>query len=186
MKTILITIGLILGGQLLHAQDSIPPMPRLGCCVKTKSLTLTDLKKTHPFDKTNKIQVVSFKPDLTNESPPTKDGTIDTTQFIETKTLNRKEENGLIDILYNYNFDPKVNKDSIVLEVMMCYEPRNAVIFRNKSNEIITWLEICFECLRAYSQRNDLHIVFCQDKYDRLKNYFGQLGIKFGVTEKEE
>lgn len=114
-----------------------------------------------------------------------KDGTIDTTQFIETKTLNRKEENGLIDILYNYNFDPKVNRDSIILEVAMCYMPRNAVIFRGKTNEIITYLAVCFECLRQENPRKDLNIVFCRDKYDRLKNYFGQLGIKFGVTEHE-
>lgn len=112
-------------------------------------------------------------------------GKIDTTQFIETRTLNGKEEDGLVDILYNYNFDPKVNKDSIILEEMMCYMPRNAVVFRNKSNEIITYLEICFECLRFNNPRKDLNIVFCQDKYDRLKNYFGQLGIKFGTSEHE-
>ncbi|MGC4022967.1 MAG: hypothetical protein QM734_14000 [Cyclobacteriaceae bacterium] len=83
MKTLVITIGFVLGGQLLYSQsDSIPPGPRLGYCIKTKSLTRTDLKKTHPFDKATKIQVVSFKPDLTNETPPMKDGTIDTTQFI--------------------------------------------------------------------------------------------------------
>ncbi|MGC4022966.1 MAG: hypothetical protein QM734_13995 [Cyclobacteriaceae bacterium] len=103
----------------------------------------------------------------------------------ETKTLNRKEENGLIDILYNYNFDPKVNPNSIVLDVAMCYMPRNAIIFRNKTNEIITYLEICFECLRYVNPKNDLNIVFCQGKYDRLKDYLGQLGIKFGVTEQE-
>jgi len=184
MKITAITIGFILSGQLLYSQSRTSPIAN-GYCVKTKSLTRTDLKKTHPFDKATKIQIVSFKPDLEQESLPMKNGTIDTTQFIEIKALNLKEENRLIDILYNYNFDPKVNPDSIILEVAMCYMPRNAVIFRNKANEIITYLEICFECLRYENPKKDLNIVFCQDKYDRLKNYFGQMGIKFGVTEHE-
>jgi hypothetical protein len=112
-------------------------------------------------------------------------GTIDTTKFIETKTLKHKDENGLIDILYNYNFDPKVNRNSIVLELMMCYEPRNAVLFKNSKNEIVSYMEICFECLR-HKESSNLHLgEFCEGKYTLLKNYFGRMGIKFGVTGQE-
>lgn len=182
MKATKIIICLVLCGQLVYSQsDSIPPRANRPVCVRTKSLTLTKLKKTHPFDKTAKVQLVSFKPAY--ESIPMSFGTIDTTKFIETKTINRKEENDLIDILYNYNFDPKVNKEDIVLDVAICYEPRNAVLFKNGKNEIISYLEICFECNR-HKEADDLHLSeFCEGKYTLLKNYFSRIGIKFGVTE---
>src|SRR5258706_15963109 len=183
MKSLILPLGCLLCGHLLYSQLETPPMPRLAYCVKTKSLKRADLKNTFPFNKTTKIQLVSFKPDY--ESMPMKNGSIDTTTFIETKTLKRKEEDRLINILYNYNFDPKVNKDSIVLETMVCYEPRNAVIFKNKQNEIISYFEICFQCLQHRKPSDFRTGDFCQNKYSLLKTYFGQMGIKFGITELE-
>lgn len=167
MKTILMTIGLVLGGQLLYSQPGIPL--RNGNCVKTKSLTRSDLEKTHPFDKATKIQLVSFKPDLANESPPMKNGMIDTTKFIETKTLNTKEESSLIDILYNYNFDPKISPDSIDLIVRNCYMPRNAVIFRDKANEIITYLEICLNVFDTRILRKNSILFFVRTNMTDLR-----------------
>ncbi|GHN03202.1 hypothetical protein WSM22_46910 [Cytophagales bacterium WSM2-2] len=183
MKITLTLLCIVLVEQLAYSQSQPSSEPHFAYCVKTKSLTRTKLKNTYPFDRTKKIQLVSFKPDY--ESGPMKNGTLDSTKFIESKTLRRKDENNLVDILYNYNFDPKVNKDSIVTEAMMCYEPRNAVLFKNNKNEIVAYLEICFECLRHKESEGLLLGEFCQDKYSRLKDFFGQIGIKYGLTELE-
>lgn len=179
---LVMTFACLLCTQFVYSQSGTPSIPHLAYCVKTGSLKRNDLKSTFPFDKTTKIQLVSFKPE--NESMPMTDGSVDTIKFIEIKALKRKQEDKLIDILYNYNFDPKVSRDSIVLKEMVCYEPRNAVIFKNSQNEIVSYLEICFECLK-HRQPSDLHLDdFCQDKYSLLKGLFEQVGIKFGITER--
>lgn len=183
MKTLPIIFVWLLCAQWTYSQSGTPPIPRSAYCVRTKSLARKDLKNEFPFNKATKIQFVSFKPD--KESMPMIDGVIDTAKFIEVKTLKRKQEDKLIDILYNYNFDPKISRDSIVLEEMVCYEPRNAIIFKNERKEIVSYLEICFECLK-HRRPSDLHLGdFCQDKYALLKSYFEQMGIKFGIMVQE-
>lgn len=181
-KVIMILIPFVLWEQLLFCQSFLSRSPGyLSYCVKSKTLKPGDLNKIYPFNKNIKIELVSFKPDY--ESIPKKNGQIDTTKFIETKTLSHQEEEELIDILYNYNYDPKVNRDSIIGEINICYEPRNAILFRNKKNKIITYLEICFECLQ-YRKPKRLKIGdFCQEKFDLLKDHFKRVGIKFGTIE---
>ena len=176
-------------GPSVPAEDSIRIKPRFHSqagngCVKSKSLKKADLIKTFPFERTEKIQLVSFGPGYT-ESIPIKDGKVDTLSFKETKKLDSQQEEKLIDILFNYTFNTDVYDDSIPQEVMMCYNPRNAILFKDKHNYIVAYIEICFECLQ-YKKSTNINIGdFCHDKFGMLKTFFRKNKVMFGTTESE-
>src|SRR5258705_8109798 len=119
-----------------------PPVPNQNdYCVKTKSLTRAHLRGAFPFNKTDQVQVVSFKP--AHESPPLIDGNLDESKFIESRNLNDLEVNELVNVLCNYTYDPKLPIDSIVGSYVFCNEPRNAVVFRDQQGVIIASLVVC-------------------------------------------
>lgn len=59
-----------------------------------------------------------------------------------------------------------------------CYSPRNAILFYNDRGEIISCLEICFECYRIRWWNNFGLIGFTADQYEKLKSYFSKNGLK--------
>ena len=64
--------------------------------------------------------------------------------------------------------------------------PRNAILFYDNENKLIGFIEVCFEC-RNY-RTTDKRITLgeeCNQKFDMLKEFFVECGIKFGTIEKE-
>ncbi|HLP54176.1 MAG TPA: hypothetical protein VK151_04070 [Fluviicola sp.] len=62
-----------------------------------------------------------------------------------------------------------------------CYAPRNGIIFYSKSGEIVSYLELCFECNMNASSGIPLAdplINFSAEKYQQLKNLFNEIGMK--------
>jgi hypothetical protein len=159
-------------------------------CGKKGRLTISEIKKRFPFDKTYTIKLVSFKHEFsvmqesdTIEIPlsepeiPKTNGTVDLTKMFESKTLDRKLTNKLLDILVNYDNEDRVS------EVAFCYEPRNGIVFVDKTDKVIGFVEICFDCLRYKIEPSTLTVSnFCTQKFEALKSIFKESGISYGMV----
>jgi hypothetical protein len=65
---------------------------------------------------------------------------------------------------------------------MMCYMPRNAMVFYNKKNEIIDCIEICFQCENYTLLKNKLPLKgMCREQLEGLKKIFADFGINYGI-----
>lgn len=62
--------------------------------------------------------------------------------------------------------------------ITLCYSPRNAILFYNEMGEVISYLEICFECDHIRWWNNFGLIGFTSDQYDKLESYFSKNGLK--------
>jgi hypothetical protein len=155
--------------------------------VKTRSYRRATLNDLYPFKNTASIEIVSFEGGHGDEPAPTVNGVIDQSRFKESRKLTSAQEEELVDILYNYTFDPKINKDSITMLVATCYEPRNAIIFKSKKGEVTAWMEICFECKRHTDEPDKFTVIeFCGGKYEMIRNFMIKMGIKYGTIETDE
>ena len=159
-------------------------------CGKRKKLTISEIKTRFPFDKTYTIKLVSFKheypvikesdtvavPIYEPEIPKT-NGTVDITKMFESKTLDPKLTDKLLDILVNYDNEDRES------EVAFCYEPRNGIVFMDKTDKVIGFVEICFDCLRYKVEPSTLTVTdFCSEKFDALKTLFKESGISYGTV----
>ncbi|MDR6967521.1 hypothetical protein J2X31_001532 [Flavobacterium arsenatis] len=96
-----------------------------------------------------------------------------------------------IDILSNLMFNYKIKKlPKLTVESPMgCYIPRNAILFLDGNDNVISNLEICFECLQAYLfpdpyNTNELaNKESCYGRIDLLKAFFDKNGIKLGIEK---
>jgi hypothetical protein len=59
-----------------------------------------------------------------------------------------------------------------------CYDPRNGIIFFDKENQFLAYLEICFECNRIDGITNFGLSGFTSDQYAELECLFNQNGLK--------
>jgi hypothetical protein len=159
---------------------------------KSKQVTISEIRKSYPYNKTDTIKLVSFKYEYSvlKESntteleiradeieTPRTDGQIDMTKMFEVKTLGEQEEENLMKILTNSDHQ-ETN------EVMMCYEPRNGIAFLDKDQRIIGYIEICFECLRFKTEPGNVTInTLSPTEFKMLKTLFKRAGIVYGTNE---
>ena len=159
-------------------------------CGKKKKLTISEIKKKFPFDKAETIKLVSFKhayavmqesdtvevPVYEPEIPKT-NGTVDLTKMFESKTLDRNLIDKLLYILVNYDNQDRES------EVAFCYEPRNGIVFIDKTDKVIGYVEICFDCLLYKVEPSTLTVTkFCSEKFEALKSIFKESGISYGTV----
>ncbi len=64
-----------------------------------------------------------------------------------------------------------------------CYNPRNAILFRDDSDKTFAQLEVCFECQVYYTRPEKFHINLSDCAYEPLKAIFANAGIKYGISE---
>lgn len=155
-------------------------------------MTISEIKKSFPYNKTEIIKLVSFKYDhpVVNESDtseleipayepeiPKTNGQIDFTKMFEVKTLDDDGEKELMSILMNHDTQDTNS-------VAFCYEPRNGVVFFDKDGHIIGYIEICFECLRYKTEPSTITIsTLFPDEYEAMKMLFKREGITFGTSD---
>ena len=69
-----------------------------------------------------------------------------------------------------------------------CYTPRNTIIFLDKAENPIGYIEICFECGNIYGSDEELNEItntrFCSEKLLRIHNLFSSVGIHYGIDNK--
>jgi hypothetical protein len=153
-------------------------------CKESNKFTSVDRLKNYPFDQAVTVRLVSFdnKPDSTIEEHilPQKNGRVDTSVLSEQTTLSKRQIDSLTHILYNIGYSGKI----LTSEVSMCYNPRNAILFLDSTEQVFEFIEICFECnnLRLSSGKIKTG-EFCTQKYEMLNAYFAQNKIEIGTVK---
>jgi hypothetical protein len=67
---------------------------------------------------------------------------------------------------------------------MACYEPRHGVEFYNKNHEVISYLELCFECHGGhFSKYSPIIQGFSDENYIQLRELFKKYGLVSKHTE---
>ena len=144
-------------------------------CYHNGHLSALQRRQIFPFNQAENIKIISFHSKL--GKTPIQNDTIITSKVIEIKTLSEKQINQLTDILYNYNYSKKTNL--ISFSETGCYSPRHAIVFCDKSKQVISYMEICLECKKTVSNLPKESLGnFCSGKYELLHQFFSSIGIK--------
>jgi hypothetical protein len=159
---------------------------------RIRQMKLSEIKKSFPYNNTETIKLVSFKFDypVVNESDTTEmkikayepetpriNGQIDMTKMFEVKTLDQQGEGKLMKILMNYDHQD-------VNEVVFCYDPRNGIVFLDKDQQIIGYIEVCFECRKVKTEPSKVTIsTLFPDEFKTLKKFFRDVGITYGTND---
>ncbi len=144
-------------------------------CYHNGKLSTSERLKIYPFNSQDKIKIISFLSSL--GMTPIVNDTISSSQIIDQITLTTAQTDNLTDILYNYNYSKKTN---VINETEYgCYNPRHAIIFLDKTDKVLSYIEVCFECeqIKTFLPKESIGH-FCDGKYELLKNFFISIGIK--------
>lgn len=88
--------------------------------------------------------------------------------------MSEKQKKKLSKLLHQY----QVIEGYCPQEELMCYQPRHVILFY-KDGKVIDFLEVCLECQKfRFSNPSFSELFRCQEKYDLLKAFFSQIGIK--------
>lgn len=142
-------------------------------CGNSKRKSLNEVKGLYPYRAIHSIKVVSFK----GFEIPKTNGQIDLKKMFEIKSLDVNLTNKMLDIMANYD-----NK-GMGMDIAFCWDPRNAVVFLDKSEKVIGYIEICFDCQQYKIQPEELPISnFCNEKMDAVQGLMIRAGISHGMT----
>lgn len=106
----------------------------------------------------------------------------------EKVALNQIQIEELSNLMLNYKIK-KVSKGGLLVSPVGCYEPRNAIIFYDKGEKIVSYVEICFECHQFVQQPTETIQHFnvlgmveeCGQMIELFKDFFKKSGIHYGV-----
>jgi len=89
----------------------------------------------------------------------------------------------LTDILYNTCYRWTITEENKAF----CYMPHNALLFFDKNNLLIDYIEICFDCRQIkYSNKKIQRFKQCDFALDALKKYFQVFNLKSSVKDFEK
>ncbi len=134
-----------------------------------------------PFSKAKHIKLISFKQPpgvVMGGQVPTRRGYVDYSNVEQVETLSAAQVDSLTDILYNTGYRGVFH----LYSKARCYEPRNAIVFEDDKGRGFAYIELCFACdqYRVSSKKVNAGD-FCAEKFDLLKAFFAQAGVKYGV-----
>lgn len=152
-------------------------------------MTISEIKKSFPYNKTETIKLVSFKYDYPGfdtiklESAPYEpeipktNGQIDLSKMFEVKTLDNDAEEELLHLLMNYD-------DQDTNDIAMCYEPRNGIVFFDNGERVIGYIEVCFECLQYKKEPTSITVsTLYPHEFKALQEFFKKAGIVYGTVD---
>ena len=157
-----------------------------GYSQNNQRVPLPEVMKRFPFNKTAKVKLVSFKP-IPPDSfffvmPKRSNGAINFDQMFEVKTISKELIEKIADILIN--FKPTIDARG---QSLGCYDPRNAIIFIDKSDKIIGHIEICFECIIYLCEPPmEFSRPLFREKLEVLRGIFISAGIDYGAKTVED
>ena len=154
-------------------------------CLHTSKYKVRERRAFFPFNSATTIKLVSFSDTSRIYTPiAVNNFVIDYSKVIESTTLSNAGIDSLTDILYNVGLTPvKGLRFEIADPGGKCYNPRNAILFIDGQGKVTQYIEFCFECHRYYlSSIKIKNTVYCEQKYDLLKNYFLEQGIRYGTV----
>lgn len=101
--------------------------------------------------------------------------------------IDKNQIDVISNLLFNYKIkNPRKIKGGTQIN---CYSPRNAILFLDENEKVISHLEVCFECMQAYFFPDLFNINQlvnqgnCYDRMDLLRAFFENNGIKRGVEK---
>ncbi len=195
--TLLLWANSVFGQSIFNFFRTPPPPPtikrikieeRNHDCVKKGKTSFSDRLKNYPFDVSTCIQFVSFVSGIyeqnnirtKSDSLPRMNDTVVYAKLTEVKTLTFRQVDALSDIFYNYGFRGRIT----TIGNAACYMPRNAILFLDKNNKVVEFIEICFECDRTKESSLKISLgEMCTQKLDMLKNLFRKVGVEYGTRE---
>lgn len=176
--------------------------------------TIEERNKIFPFNKTKKIVLVAFPaPNMIVVNEDSSEEKIDSLSlskmgFKITETINLPSKNNIkeynitekielnsiqINELSNLviNYKIKKNYKGITIRGGGCFFPRNAILFLDEKDKIVSYIEICFECIQFYQMPEvtipNFNILCqmdeCSDMIGLFKTFFKSSGIKYGVEK---
>lgn len=148
-------------------------------CYENGHLTEKQRSSNYPFSDAKEVRIISFRDDQNPLEDSMYLGNIR-----ESIKLSATQINDLTHILYNFNYTK--NTTSKLGYSGFCYLPRHAIMFYNAAGKLFAYMEYCFEC--TGNRRSSEKVVmgdFCQGKYDLLRMFFKERGIKYFGESKE-
>jgi hypothetical protein len=157
-------------------------------CRNTNKFTAKERRLIYPFNGAESIKIVSFSPVLVYYSDtsyieaggiPQRKGIIDFSKFSETIILSDSQIDSLTNIIYNY----QTNLDYYLISHLACDCPcQNAILFMNKKDKCFAYIGLCFKDQDYFSYPENTEVGdFCEGKYELLKNFFRNAGIREGL-----
>ena len=147
----------------------------LNCIYKSKYSAKQRIQ-FYPFNIAETIKLISFRYHKNNY--PIKKDSLIVDSLVETFTLNKIQVNILTDILYNNFYKKSSNYDVKSL----CFYPRNAILFFDKSGKLREYVFICFHCENYVLSSNNFMLGDdCSQKMEKIRKFFISAGLKFGT-----
>ncbi len=164
--------------------------------------SIVERDKMFPFSEAKKVLLISFptqreiyQEKLSNENKykilksfsldrDTIPTVYEATEIVE---IQKNEIDKLSNLLFNFKIKKLPKRYSLTF--INCYQPRNAILFFDENDVIISSLEICFQCLQAYLSPDEyeinklVNIESCSERMNFLKDLFKSNGIKYGIEE---
>jgi len=97
----------------------------------------------------------------------------------ETITLSVKQRDALLMLLM-----PHISKGKGIRDVLMCYDPRHAIIFYDANAQPTAYIELCLEC-GNYEMSPGLYLEFYSDNTAVYKKLFKSFGVKYLGPEQQ-
>ncbi len=113
---------------------------------------------------------------------------------IEKIELNQNQIDSLSHILINYKLKNDKLPETYTVYASGCYVPRNAILFLDSNETVISYFEICFECHEFSQLPMDKTIINmntisnlpeAKKMLDLIWGFMKSCGIKYGVVSKK-
>lgn len=138
-------------------------------CFYRPKFTAEERMKNYPFRDAAQVILTSYEGGLDGKEPRGPD--------LERIVLRKSQIDSLTDVLYNNFYRGKF----LTSEVMMCFNPRNAIVFVDASGKEFERADVCFECLNYETAPVTLRFGDdCNWKVNHLDSFFVSCGIKHG------
>lgn len=174
MKKIIpfIVLTITISTSLFSCYTKIPPSLGETQCKKEKNLSVERIMQTFPFKDAATIQLISFDFNFDdtdtnyNIGVPIKENKLNYNKITKYLSLSDKEISALIHILFQY-------KPTGGISNLNCYSPLHGIVFINEQNQIIEYIELCFQCQnsRDYTEKSDWKI-YCSAQWELLESFF--------------
>lgn len=177
--------------------------------------TVEERRATFPFSEAKKVLLVAFPSPNTifedEEDDMLKKDSVDIvgwglnvvktfklpkreTKYIATEMieLNQNQIDSLSHILINYKLKNDKLPETYTVYASGCYEPRNAILFLDSNNTVISYFEICFECHQFSQLPMDKTIINMNTisnlpeavkMLDLIREFMKSCGIKYGIVK---
>lgn len=161
-------------------------------CKKVQKYSEESRLKLFPYNIADQVMLISFDDsgvgkmqgeELQKFLDDNLDKVLDASQLsriTEKQILSKVQTSELTNIIYNYTF----TKPPTIMSFANCYMPSNAILFLDKNDKLLGFIELCFLCNRYRESSKKITIGDnCTQKTDMLKAFFLKNSIKYGTTE---